>query len=193
MARTLTRMLVISLVAACSSDTSRTSTDCSAGQRQDGNGCRDLCLSDADCTEVNEICDTTGICEPTVCGDGLIRGEEECDAATANAESAACTPLCKIAVCGDGFVWIGMEACDQGPLNGTAEGTCSINCDSVCRGPNCTETTRRDEGGFSIGAENQTSSRFSVRARVTLGLSPPPTTMKSDSFSVQMTQQVFGQ
>ena len=55
---------------------------------------------------------------PTVCGDGLVTGLEECDAGSANSDTDpdACRSTCVPASCGDGVIDSG-EECDDGNLD----------------------------------------------------------------------------
>ena len=79
-----------------------------------------------------------GCVPPSFCGDGVVDSfyGEECDLGAENSSSAygagACTDTCELApFCGDGLQ-NGPEACDDGPLNGTTESTCSTVCSSPC-------------------------------------------------------------
>jgi hypothetical protein len=69
----------------------------------------------------------TASCE--VCGDGEMKGNEECDDGDGNSNSpgASCRENCRRPYCGDGVV--DGEACDLGPLNSDSPGSaCSLDC-----------------------------------------------------------------
>jgi cysteine-rich repeat protein len=50
---------------------------------------------------------------PSVCGDGLVGIDEQCDDGNGDPQDE-CTNECTWAVCGDGIVWLGIEECDPG-------------------------------------------------------------------------------
>lgn len=57
---------------------------------------------------------------PEGCGDGVVDlwEEEECDEGyTNNSDGGHCTQNCKLARCGDGLLHVGVEQCDDGPMN----------------------------------------------------------------------------
>ena len=61
-----------------------------------------------------------------VCGDGVLAGDEACDAGPDNADDGACTSQCAVATCGDGLVQAGVEGCDDGNV---ADGDgCAADC-----------------------------------------------------------------
>jgi cysteine-rich repeat protein len=62
-----------------------------------------------------------------VCGDGVVNPGEACDDGNLDTTDA-CLNTCVVASCGDGFVRTGVEACDEGILNGTCPATCSTSC-----------------------------------------------------------------
>ena len=65
------------------------------------------------------------------CGDGIVDGDEECDAGPANSDDAVCTSECRKAKCGDGLVFTKIddgEKCDDGPENAWELGACSPDC-----------------------------------------------------------------
>ncbi|MEN0060651.1 MAG: FG-GAP-like repeat-containing protein [Myxococcota bacterium] len=64
--------------------------------------------------------------EPGVCGDGVVDAPEECDEGKLNDDNGACTNQCTIAACGDGLLYVGVEGCDDGNLEGS-DG-CSPDC-----------------------------------------------------------------
>ncbi len=49
----------------------------------------------------------------SVCGDGRVDADEECDQGSENGEGEPCSPDCKLPICGDGRVGFG-EECDDG-------------------------------------------------------------------------------
>jgi cysteine-rich repeat protein len=71
----------------------------------------------------------------SVCGDGIVEGNEECDAGAHNSdtEANACRRNCKRAACGDGVQDAG-EQCDGTP-NCTAG--CTLSCPAGSSCPNC--------------------------------------------------------
>ncbi|MBK8262289.1 MAG: hypothetical protein IPK80_13250 [Nannocystis sp.] len=60
------------------------------------------------------------------CGDGYVGGDEECDGGEGNSDVGACTSECKNNVCGDGNLYVGVEACDDGNVDG------DDGCSAVC-------------------------------------------------------------
>ncbi|MEZ4448054.1 MAG: hypothetical protein R3B09_01160 [Nannocystaceae bacterium] len=71
---------------------------------------------------------TTAVDPPdSICGNGIVEGDEECDDGGANADDQACTSSCVAAECGDGLVWSGHEECDLGVENDN-EGACTKAC-----------------------------------------------------------------
>lgn len=64
----------------------------------------------------------------TLCGNGMMEGDEECDAGTDNSDTEpdACRRACVDAFCGDGVVDTG-EDCDEGDANGP-DGACPLTC-----------------------------------------------------------------
>ena len=75
---------------------------------------------------------------PAVCGDGVVTGDEECDAGLGeNADDRLCTSTCQHARCGDGHLQVANgEICDSGDANVAEPGYngCSRTC---TRGPHC--------------------------------------------------------
>ncbi len=53
----------------------------------------------------------------SVCGNGIVEGDEECDEGSNNHNESACLEDCKMATCGDGHVHFGVEPCDDGNDN----------------------------------------------------------------------------
>jgi len=69
-----------------------------------------------------------GVCvlpQPSVCGDGLVEGNEECDDGNSD-NSDACLDFCLAAVCGDDYVQADVEECDDG--NGDDTDECPTSC-----------------------------------------------------------------
>lgn len=117
------------------------SSDCPGEQICSAGRCIPACASAADC-ENDERCNEAGVCVAEVavpvCGNGVVEGEEACDAGDANAPDGDCTPECTQATCGDGYVHRS-EACDDGNQvetdacrNGCLRNTCG---DGVPGGP----------------------------------------------------------
>jgi hypothetical protein len=73
--------------------------------------------------------------EPVVCGDGVVGGSEQCDAA---GESASCDIDCTNRVCGDGVLNpTGGEVCDPG-----ISSNCNGNCSGYPTGQGCTNASK---------------------------------------------------
>jgi len=70
---------------------------------------------------------STGAIAPS-CGDGVVEGDEQCDAGLENTKEGACLPNCTLAYCGDGIVHEGVEACDDGFAENKLAGACLPNC-----------------------------------------------------------------
>ena len=111
--------------------------ECDDGNGDDGDGCSSICA-----LEDGFICDTvegTSVCEPVICGDEIVDGDEQCDDGNTDDEdgcSSTCTveegyectgepSVCLVPECGDG-VRNGTESCDDG--NTTDEDGCSSEC-----------------------------------------------------------------
>src|SRR5262249_51750606 len=92
-------------------------------------------ITAADCDDVKAALDAVEMsdapCVPPVCGDGRIRGAEECDDGNTT-DGDGCDSNCTLTACGDGVV-TGAEACDDGnPYPGDG-------CESDCtESPGCT-------------------------------------------------------
>jgi cysteine-rich repeat protein len=56
----------------------------------------------------------------SVCGDGVVDGDEACDDGNA-IETDTCLSTCEAARCGDGFVESGVEECDAGSFEGEGD------------------------------------------------------------------------
>ncbi len=71
---------------------------------------------------------------PSVCGDGIRNGDEECDRGMAdNLLSNGCTPTCKISICGNTTLEPG-EECDDGKRNSRSK---PDSCSTLCLLPRC--------------------------------------------------------
>jgi len=71
----------------------------------------------------------------SVCGDGELDFDEECDDGDQNGDNASCKADCTIAFCGDEETLLGKEACDAGDKNG--DGSYG-GCTDLCQlGPHC--------------------------------------------------------
>jgi hypothetical protein len=74
---------------------------------------------------------TTG--EASLCGNSVVDEGESCDFGEYNWDHGACTSQCQAATCGDGLIFEGVEACDNGELNGPGYD----QCDACQFGPRC--------------------------------------------------------
>jgi cysteine-rich repeat protein len=75
---------------------------------------------------------------PPSCGDGALDPGEACD--DANQDSTdACLATCLPADCGDGFVYVGVEACDDGDITNDDDYGFEAHCNATCQGlaPHC--------------------------------------------------------
>jgi len=101
--------------------------------------------TDPDTWSTSEGTGTTTTGDPTesICGDGLVSGDEECDDGPENSDHAACTTLCKAAYCGDGLIQLGKESCDAEDANGDGSyGGCTDLCQ---KGPHCGDKVHQPE------------------------------------------------
>ena len=71
----------------------------------------------------------------TLCGNGAIDGNEQCDNGINNNNNGSCKLDCTLHVCGDGFIWTGHEQCDDG--NAINTDTCDNNCNLIVQLPVC--------------------------------------------------------
>jgi len=71
---------------------------------------------------------TTGT--PSLCGNGVVDPGEMCDLSWQNnSDLGYCKTDCTLATCGDGDLWVGVEACDEGPGGNTgAYAGCMPDC-----------------------------------------------------------------
>lgn len=102
---------------------------------------------------------TTSGGSDSVCGDGVIGGDEECDNGTENSDDAACTSLCKLGFCGDGLILVGKESCDDEDKNG--DGSYG-GCTDLCQlGPHCGDKIHQpdDEQCDALDPELEDGSR----------------------------------
>ncbi|MCA9656602.1 MAG: hypothetical protein KC501_42250, partial [Myxococcales bacterium] len=80
----------------------------------------------------------------SVCGDGVIEGEETCDLGPDNGTGDYCRADCQSNVCGDGYHGPG-EACDDGNTNN--EDDCTNSCGLASCGDNVVQPGEEcDEG-----------------------------------------------
>ncbi len=121
--------------------------ECDDGNTADGDACTTACREARcgdgilyagveDCDDGNGNSDTQPDacrrdCRAPTCGDGVTDSGEECDDGDMD-ETDACLPGCVAARCGDGYVYVGVEECDDGPLNDDAE---PDRCRRDCRLP----------------------------------------------------------
>lgn len=79
-------------------------------------------------TETDSETDTdTTETGPSVCGDGLVDVDEQCDDGNGNPQDD-CTNECTWAECGDGILWLGVEECDPGAENIGPNEACVPGC-----------------------------------------------------------------
>jgi cysteine-rich repeat protein len=93
----------------------------------DGDGCDINCAIEPGfiCTSTSPAIGLSTSCSPTVCGDGIGEGEEECDDGN-QSNNDDCTNDCLLPSCGDGFIQQGVEACDDG--NSINTDACTNEC-----------------------------------------------------------------
>ncbi len=113
--------------------TSTTSTTTTTGETTESTGpiCEPgeagcVCGPEDSCAEPS-LCEE-GVCVlpvPSVCGDGVVEGDEECDDGNDD-NGDACLDTCLAASCGDGFVQAGVEECDDG--NDDDSDACPASC-----------------------------------------------------------------
>lgn len=108
-------------------------------------------------TDTTDDVSTTSV---PVCGDGVIDGDEECDAGEGNNDEGVCTSACKLARCGDGLVGAG-EDCDDG--NDDEDDACSSACVPTCGDGVLRGDEQCDEGPLNAdGAACTASCRLNV-------------------------------
>ena len=133
-------------------DPANNNTECPSEETcqvyQEGYACGESCNcdSDSDCGE-GDFCDTGascgengfsgGLCEPSVCGDDVVDGNEECDPPEEKSEDCSsdektCDENCEcIAFCGNSFTEPG-EECDPGNGEGPSDEACPGQCQFDC-------------------------------------------------------------
>jgi cysteine-rich repeat protein len=112
-------------------DASETGVDCGGNclPCEAGSGC--VIAEDCD----SRVC-ADGVCQISLCGDGVINGVESCDDAN-DVNSDDCTITCDLATCGDGIVHAGLEQCDDG--NDIDTDDCRNNCANARCGDGVTQ------------------------------------------------------
>jgi cysteine-rich repeat protein len=107
-------------------------TDAGDGDGDDnsGDGDGDDNSGDGDGDDNSGDGDGDGDGDPSVCGDGIVSANEECDDLNAD-NTDDCTDSCLLASCGDGYLWAGNEGCDDGNLDDTDD------CTSACTIATC--------------------------------------------------------
>jgi cysteine-rich repeat protein len=123
--------LIVVASAGCAID-SRNPESLDQKLRPDAGGDTPTCKPESNCVDNtcrDGACDSgiaspcTTNCETSVCGNGIVEGEELCDPPGGVDPGGACTPDCRPAACGDGYLQRGVESCD--PL---LVARCTINC-----------------------------------------------------------------
>ncbi len=104
---------------------------CSDGVLAPGETCDDGNLV------IGDGCDPN--CTPTACGNGIRSPDEACDDGNPW-DGDGCKTNCTPNVCGDGVVHGGVEVCDAGAANGSADSCCSTSCGEQRDGFSCTDT-----------------------------------------------------
>jgi len=84
------------------------------------------CVGSGVCAEAMSETETGTDTEGEACGNGVVEGDEECDAGAANDDAAACTSACKLAICGDNLVQDNLEQCDTGVESATCDDDCTL-------------------------------------------------------------------
>jgi len=109
-----------------------TSSPSSSGTQPEDSG------PDSDTGGTSGVSDTTSSTSgsgESICGDGMLDIDEECDDGKANGDNAACKSDCTLAFCGDEETQLGKESCDDGEKNG--DGSYG-GCTDLCQlGPHC--------------------------------------------------------
>ena len=123
-------LIVAALAVGCGSD---------SNSNNNNSNTNTSCVDHSDCGD-NEVCDPDSLlCVGNACGDGFLRGGEDCDDGVDNGVSpSACMSDCTLTECGDGYLG-GSEACDGSALDGatclsetghaSGELACGSNCD----------------------------------------------------------------
>ncbi|MBI4435455.1 Ig-like domain-containing protein [Candidatus Uhrbacteria bacterium] len=78
------------------------------------------------------------------CGNGIVEGNESCDDGNSS-NNDACLNTCVGNVCGDDYVYVGVESCDDGSLNGTG---CVADYESTCNSCTATCQYQTSSGGY---------------------------------------------
>jgi cysteine-rich repeat protein len=110
---------------------SESASESDSGTMTTGGGvCGDGVVGDEEACDGGGAMGEGGECAPgcvlNECGDGYVGGGEECDEGEGNSDAGACTSGCKNNVCGDGGLYEGVEACDDGNVDG--DDGCSAAC-----------------------------------------------------------------
>ncbi len=86
--------------------------------------------STTDATDSDATDSSSSTTSSSVCGDGEVEGNEECDDGNDD-DTDDCTNACLLPACGDGIVYKGVEQCDDGNLDD------SDVCTSLCEDAKC--------------------------------------------------------
>ncbi|MGE0789279.1 MAG: hypothetical protein AB7S26_26635 [Sandaracinaceae bacterium] len=147
-------------MASCTDGTmngSETDVDCGGAMC---NPCDDgeACAANADC--MSGFCNAM-VCAATVCGDGTVQGDEDCDDGSGGTpmETATCDDDCTTAMCGDGAVnTTAGEACDgDGAGTGGETATCDTDCTAAMCGDgvvNAAASETCDDSGESATCDD---------------------------------------
>jgi len=150
----------------CQTDPDCTAT-CSFGACDVNSSTSHACATDADCN--------LGPCIATCSNDPTARCNTNTDCnlvvnfpGASVLQDAACAGI----QCGDGIVDPG-EACDDGPLNGTAQSTCGCDCQ-----PATPTTTSTSSSSSSTSSSITTTTNTSTSTSTTSSTTPPPRAVK---------------
>lgn len=100
-----------------------------------------------------------GVALVSVCGNGILEPEEECDQGVTNSDTEpdACRTTCFLPSCGDGVVDSG-EGCDDGGANANVVDVCRMNCQLPFCGDGIIDTGEQCDAG-AANADNQDTCR----------------------------------
>ena len=96
-----------------------------------------------------DACRTT--CASPLCGDQIVDSGEQCDDGNIASNDACIT--CKSAICGDGNVQLGVEECDDGPMNADKADACRNNCKKPVCGDKIVDSGEQCDDGNTNGGD----------------------------------------